>query len=160
MIHFPAPEHNHGSCIAEALRTADTLCATKGARLTPTRRRVLEVVWRGHRPVGAYEILDVLRAEGKNAQPPTVYRALEFLQEQGLIHRIALLNAYTGCGKPGQSHDGQFLICTSCRSLAEITDDAISSAIAHRAKTDGFKIAHTTVEIEGLCPTCQSAPRP
>ena len=93
--------HDHSHCVSDALRAADALCARSGARLTALRRRVLELVWQSHRPLGAYDILGVLSSEdGRRAAPPTVYRALDFLLEHGLIHRLASLNAY----KIGRAH--------------------------------------------------------
>ena len=89
--------HDHRKCVSEAMAVADELCAKRGARMTELRRRVLNLIWDSHAPVGAYAIMDMLKREGRNAMPPTVYRALDFLQEQGLIHRIASLNAFIGC---------------------------------------------------------------
>ena len=91
-------EHDHGRCLSAALIQAQTLCKAHGARLTTTREAVLRLVWQSHKPVGAYHIIEQLSAEqGKQIMPPTVYRALDFLLTQGLIHRIASLNAFVGC---------------------------------------------------------------
>lgn len=133
---------------------AERLCRERGARLTSLRRRVLEVVWGGHKPVGAYDILEVLRGERGVAAPPTVYRALEFLMEQGLIHRVESLNAYVGCSAPGTEHGSRFLICRSCGRAAEIDDTRLDDAIAETAAAAGFTVEHRTVEITGLCPAC------
>ena len=94
---FARPRHDHDHCVANALAAAEQVCATRGLKLTPLRRRVLELVWAGHGPVGAYDLLQAL-AEGdaRAVQPPTVYRALEFLREAGLVHRIDTLNAFIG----------------------------------------------------------------
>src|SRR5215470_19039883 len=97
---FRTERHDHESCVEMALDRAATLCGERGARLTELRRNVLALVWEGHEPVGAYHILDALRRRHPGAAPPTVYRALEFLGEQGLIHRIESLNAYVGCDRP------------------------------------------------------------
>lgn len=156
---FAPPGHDHALCIDDALAAAERQCAAKGARLTEQRRRVLELIWRSHAPVGAYTLLDQLRDAGMRAQPPTVYRALEFLVENGLIHRIESLNAYVGCADPDERHVGQFLICTGCRSAAELDDPGIGTAIAARAKEIGFSVSRATVEIEGLCPNCRAAAR-
>src|SRR5581483_8522848 len=101
---FAPPGHDHALCIDDALAAAERQCAARGARLTEQRRRVLELIWKSHAPVGAYTLLDRLREGGVRAQPPTVYRALEFLVENGLIHRIESLNAYVGCADPDQRH--------------------------------------------------------
>lgn len=147
-----APDHQN--CIDAALANAETLCQQQQQRFTAIRRRVLELVWRQHKPVGAYEVLELLQRQGRTA-PPTVYRALDFLQQMGLVHRIASLNAYVGCACPGQPHDGQFFICESCKSLAELEIPEISAAIAKNATRAGFAPRRQTVEIMGLCPDCR-----
>lgn len=152
---FPAAHHDHGRCIDDAVAAAEQLCARGGRRLTPLRRRILEMVWQEHRPVGAYELLDRLRTEHKSAAPPTVYRALDFLLDNGLIHRIESLNAYVGCGTPEAPHSGQFLICRHCHRIAELDDDAIDAAIRQRAKRLGFRVASQTIEILGDCAECR-----
>jgi Fur family zinc uptake transcriptional regulator len=146
--------HNHQSCIDEALDSAEVLCQRHRQRFTAIRRRVLELVWQQHKPIGAYQLLELLQQTGRTA-PPTVYRALDFLQQLGLVHRIASLNAYVGCAHPGKPHDGQFLICTSCKSLAELDAPMITSAIEQSAAASGFESHRQTVEIMGLCPQCR-----
>lgn len=156
---FNMPDHDHAGCVQEALRAAETLCADRGARLTGLRRRVLELVWENHRPVGAYALLEALSKEQK-AAPPTVYRALDFLQEQGLVHRIALLNAYVGCIRPHKEHTGQFLICGSCRQSAEVSDERVDRAIRETAFVAGFEIRQQSVEMIGICTKCSTAGEP
>lgn len=152
--------HDHTHCIADALTRADALCAERGARLTALRRRVLELVWSSHRPRGAYAILeDLSQQDGKAAAPLTVYRALEFLVEQGLVHRIESLNAYVGCAAPGAVHAGQFLVCDACGDAAEIDDARVGSAIVAAAAERGFRVQRPTVEVRGLCKSCQEKPR-
>lgn len=152
---FPPPGHDHRSCVAAALGAADAVCAGRGVRLTALRRRVLELVWESHEPVGAYILLDALRAEGRRAAPPTVYRALEFLREHGLIHRIAQRNAFVGCSRPGLAHAGHFLICTGCGSVAELDDPAVATAIERSAASLGFAVGRPVVEVLGLCAHCR-----
>ncbi len=152
---FPQPDHDHMRCIADAMTEAGTLCRQRGARLTPLRTRVLEIVWQNHRPLGAYEILAVLAAEGRSAAPPTVYRALEFLLEQGLVHRLSSLNAFVGCSRPGHAGSGQFLICRSCGNAAELNDRAVEHAITRSAASQGFAVHRHSVEISGVCPDCR-----
>ena len=147
--------HDHQRCFEAALAKAAAICERRGARLTVLRRRVLELVWQGHRPVGAYQILDALRDERLGAAPSTVYRALEFLLEHGLVHRIESLNAFVGCSDPGRSHGGQFLICGTCGTTAELNDPRIISAIEDSASDSGFHIEHRTIEVTGLCPGCR-----
>lgn len=154
---FPRRGHDHDHCVAAALSAAETVCAAAGERLTPIRKRVLELVWGSHRPIGAYAILDRLKDDGRSAAPPTVYRALDFLLERGLIHRIESLNAFVGCAHPGESHLVQFLICRSCGMTAELDDRRLGNAIGRSAAEQGFAIQSRVVELSGLCRACQTA---
>lgn len=154
---FRSERHDHDSCIETALDRAAGVCTERGVRLTELRRKVLELVWQGHEPVGAYHVLDALRRRHPGAAPPTVYRALEFLIAQGLIHRIESLNAYVGCSRPEQPHVSQFLICERCSVTAELDDPAITGAVLRRAAGLGFAVARQTVEVRGLCPHCRGA---
>ncbi|SIS13646.1 Fur family transcriptional regulator, zinc uptake regulator [Aquipseudomonas alcaligenes] len=148
--------HDHSRCVASALAEAESLCAKQGTRLTALRKRVLELVWASHKPLGAYDILAVLSEEdGRRAAPPTVYRALDFLLENGLVHRIASLNAFIGCIHPGELHQGQFLICKACHAAIELELPSISEAIASGARAVGFAVENQTVEVVGLCAGCQ-----
>lgn len=154
---FPPSHHDHDDCISAALDAAERVCLAKGLRFTGIRRHVLELVWASHKPIGAYEILDRLNRQGKRTAPPTVYRALEFLIEAELVHRLDSLNAFIGCPDPGSSHVGQFLICRQCRSVAELDDDEISGMVGRKAADHGFTAVRQMVEIEGLCPHCRGA---
>ncbi|ADH87296.1 Fur family transcriptional regulator [Desulfurivibrio alkaliphilus] len=151
---FQHEGHNHQNCQDEALSRADAVCKARGVRLTALRRRVLELVWTSHEPVKAYELLERLRTERANVTPPTVYRALEFLLAQGLVHRLESLNAYLGCGAPQHEHPAQFLICERCQAVAELSDADISATIDRKARELGFRMAQQTIEITGLCPAC------
>lgn len=155
---FANPAHDHDLCIDDALRQADEVCRQQGARLTEQRRRVLELVWQSHRPIGAYEILDRLAdADGRRAAPPTVYRALDFLLEQGLIHRIESRNAFIGCSHPGSNHVVEILLCDHCGRAAEVSDHAVARAVEATAAQLGFTIERHTIEIAGRCGDCQPA---
>ncbi|HEY1720342.1 MAG TPA: Fur family transcriptional regulator [Magnetospirillaceae bacterium] len=154
---FPTLEHDHADCVRTALDQAEEHCERNGARLTAIRRHVLELVWKSHAPVGAYALLDALNAEGHNAAPPTVYRALDFLMEQGLVHRVESLNAYLGCAHPEESHAALLLLCTGCGRAAEFEDDGIDERLRRAASSRGFTVARQTIEVEGLCPACQDA---
>jgi len=145
--------------VQSALRTAEQLCQRRGLRFTPTRRRVLELVWDSHKPIGAYDILGALGRESASAAPPTVYRALDFLIEAGLVHRLDSLNAFVGCPDPANRHAGQFLICTCCRTVSELSDPEIEQLIAGRAAAGGFVAMRQVLEIEGLCNQCRTAPQ-
>lgn len=157
LIPFETRNHDHKRCIRSALDQARAVCRARGLRLTPVRRRVLELIWQRHAPVKAYDILEQLQAERRKAAPPTVYRALTFLLDAGFVHRIESLNAYVGCGDPSEPHGGQFLICRSCQAVAEINDPAITRLLGREAGKLGFQADRQTVEIKGLCPRCRAA---
>lgn len=157
---FTPERHDHRRCVSTALSKADAACIASGRRLTPLRRRVLELVWGSHMPVKAYDLLAILGKERHQAAPPTVYRALDFLQEAGLVHRIASMNAFVGCGEPGVGHAGQFLICAQCGMVAELDEPGLSKTIATCAERLGFAVVRETIEIEGICAECRrSKPR-
>ncbi len=142
------------------MQRAIRLCAGRNVRLTDIRRRVLEDLWRDHRPASAYDILARLNAEGaarghKPLAPPAVYRALEFLMAQGLVHRLATLNAFVGCNTPERPHGAQFLICRACKAVAEVGDDQTSQQIRRVADDAGFALGDQMIEVEGLCPRCR-----
>ncbi|TKA92812.1 Fur family transcriptional regulator [Halopseudomonas bauzanensis] len=163
MNKFVLPEHphcphDHSQCVSDALSAAEQVCERAGARLTALRKRVLELVWQSHRPLGAYDLLETLaREDDRRPAPPTVYRALDFLQEQGLVHRIASLNAFIGCASPEHTHQGHFLICRNCRVAIELDQSLIHPAIAKVAHQMDFSVEAETVEIAGLCSQCREA---
>ncbi|MBT3011187.1 MAG: transcriptional repressor [Candidatus Thiodiazotropha sp. (ex Lucina aurantia)] len=151
---FPTADHDHQHCVERALDEAKNYCRKRGVRLTKLRHRVLELIWANHRPVGAYDLLQQLTLDGHKAAPPTVYRSLDFLLENGLIHRINSLNAFVGCDHPGLDHSAQFFICHRCGQAAELEDTKIESAIADHAKRIGFSIERRSIEITGVCTHC------
>jgi Fur family transcriptional regulator, zinc uptake regulator len=149
--------HDHNHCIEDAIAAAEKLCAAKDLRFTPLRRRVLELVWSSHKPVGAYTLLDQLRNEDLGSAPPTVYRALDFLIEHGLIHRIERMNAFVGCSHPGERHRGFFLICGECGNAEELDSKTVADSIATSAGRYGFAARDMTLEVTGTCAECQRA---
>lgn len=155
LMPFKDSGHEHQHCQHDAMQTAERVCAERGLRLTPLRRQVLQLVWDSHEPVKAYDVLARLQETHANAAPPTVYRALEFLQEQGFVHRIQSMNAYLGCGAASESHDSQFLICRDCGEVAELDDAEISDLLSRKARTLGFHIDNETIEIRGRCASCR-----
>ncbi|MDJ0948029.1 MAG: Fur family transcriptional regulator [Alphaproteobacteria bacterium] len=152
---FPQAGHDHAACIDEALAAAAEVCRLSGARLTELRRQVLLLIWDSHAPVGAYQLLDKLSRDGRTAAPPTIYRALDFLSGQGLIHRIESLNAYVGCRDPRRPHVGQFLICRECGTAAELEDAEIAGTVRARCADADFEMHHLTLEVLGRCPGCR-----
>jgi Fur family zinc uptake transcriptional regulator len=152
---FIQKKHNHSLCVEEALARAEAVCAERNERFTALRRIVLELVWSQHKPIKAYDLLAQLAEHHERPAPPTVYRALDFLREAGLVHKIQSLNAYVGCGQPERAHQGQFLICEGCGTIAELEDENVTSRIDQNAKKVGFKISSGTIEVNGLCRQCQ-----
>lgn len=146
--------HDHRRCIADALDAAERVCAGRGAQLTDLRRRVLELVWQNHQPVGAYQLLAALGRDGHQPAPPTIYRALDFLQAQGLVHRIESRNAFVGCPHPETNHTGQLMICQACGTVTELLDPAIGNAVRRGARAAGFRPDRVTLEVEGTCERC------
>ncbi len=147
-------EHDHKTCVAQGLASADESCVEKGLRLTPVRRKVLELLLREHRALGAYAILDLLRDAGFGSQPPVAYRALDFLAENGFVHKIERLNAFVACAHPGESHSPAFMICRKCDAVAEAHSTPAKGALGDAARAAGFQIEKTVVEAEGICPSC------
>ena len=145
---------------AALLDRAAALCERRGVRLTELRREVLGLILDSAAPVGAYDLLDRLRARRGGGAPPTVYRALEFLQDQGLVHRLERLSAFVGCiDVDGTAHahhaPAQFLICRGCGRVTELEDRALAAALAEAARRVGFAVAGATIEAEGKCAACQ-----
>jgi Fur family transcriptional regulator, zinc uptake regulator len=151
----PASNHDHKHCVEDAVAAAEKLCGEKQLRFTPLRRRVLELVWSSHKPVGAYALLDQLRNEDLGSAPPTVYRALDFLIDNGLIHRIERMNAFVGCSHPGETHRGFFLICGECGNAQELQGDGLAESIASSAGRRGFAAREMTLEVTGTCADCR-----
>ncbi|MDO6562334.1 Fur family transcriptional regulator [Amphritea sp. 1_MG-2023] len=149
--------HDHNHCIKTALEHAHEVCQSNGQRLTKIRELVLNLIWQSHKPLGAYDLLPALAKAGFNSAPPTVYRALDFLQEQGLVHRLASLNSFIGCTHPGQQHHGYFLICSQCGNTAEMQSQELQRSILHCASAAGFSVEQEQIEILGRCPNCQES---
>jgi Fur family transcriptional regulator, zinc uptake regulator len=151
-------DHNHDTCISEALERADRLCAQRSVRLTPLRRRVLEQIWQSHEAIKAYDLLRQLSSADHTVKPPTVYRALDFLLEQGLIHRIESLNGFVGCDRPQKAHQSQLFICRDCGQVSECGDESVRRALDREAARQGFQAEERIVEVRGLCARCQDRP--
>lgn len=146
--------HDHSACAGSVLECADQLVAQEGLRLTPVRRRTLEILLEEHRAMGAYEVLEKLSSEGFGKQPPVAYRALEFLVDCGFVHRIRRLNAFMACAQPNRQHRPAFFICHVCNAVAETSDPEVSAALSQAAQKLGFQISRTNVEVLGTCPNC------
>ena len=147
-------EHDHGACVASGLAAAEAYCADAGLKLTPVRRKVLELLLQEHRALGAYALLDLLKGAGFGSQPPVAYRALDFLTEHGFAHKIERLNAFVACSHPGETHSPAFMICRQCDAVAEALSAPAKGALGQAARTAGFRIEKTVLEAEGVCPDC------
>jgi Fur family zinc uptake transcriptional regulator len=155
MIGFEA--HDHAACRSGGLAAAERYCEANGLRLTPIRRRVLELLLESHKALGAYDLLDRIRDERLGSQPPVIYRALDFLTQHGFAHRLERLNAFIGCAHPdGDAHRPAFLICRDCKLVAEAAAPRHADLTALADET-GFAIERVVLEAEGLCPACQVA---
>jgi len=146
--------------VTGALSSIEAYCETNGLRLTPVRRKVLEILLQEHRALGAYAILDRLKEAGFGSQPPVAYRALDFLSTHGFVHKIQRLNAFVACSHPGESHAPAFMICRECDAVAEAEAPGGSQALGAAAQATGFKIERTVIEAEGICPSCRNGVKP
>lgn len=154
---FPAPDHDHSQCAESAIVRAERICGDRGQKFTPIRRRVLQALLAHHRALGAYEIIEELAKSMPRPAPITIYRALDFLMENGLVHRIESRNAFLACAHHG--HDAAsavaFLICDACGSVGEIPAALLAKSFAEAAKGTGFVPKLSVVEITGTCAHCR-----
>ncbi len=146
--------HSHRKCIKEALGRAEQICSKRKRKLTPIRKKVLELTWNSHKPIKAYDILAQLSSEDFIEKPPTVYRALEFLLENNLIHRIESQNAYIGCNLDHHGLDSKFFICDECNEVEELIEPKINKALTEASEKQGFIPNIVNVEIHGTCAQC------
>lgn len=142
------------STLRKVLARAEILCSERGVRLTEQRKSVLRLLCSAEKPLSAYDLLDKMREEIENPAPPTVYRALDFLQEQGLVHKLESLHAFVGCTHPEHPHSSQFLICASCGEVAEVEDQTITESLKAAGQAIGFCAKHPVVEVLGTCAQC------
>lgn len=157
MTQHAAKLHNHAHDAAAFVRQVEQACRERGLRLTPLRREVLQLLARSDKPVKAYDLLDQLRDVHGNAAPPTVYRALDFLMENGFIHKLESINAYVSCHHPTQSHQVPFLICDVCDDAQEVCDQHVAELIEAQAGTLGFRPQAQVLEVHGVCKRCRKA---
>jgi Fur family zinc uptake transcriptional regulator len=155
---FPAPDHDHDRCSTDAMVVAEAVCAQRGQRLTPIRRKVLSALLGSHKPLGAYEIIDRLAPKGPRPAPITAYRALEFLRENGLVHRIESRNAFIACV---HNHSVGalvvFLICEQCGAVGEASSAEVTATLTSAARAAGFTPKSPVIELTGICTHCREA---
>jgi Fur family zinc uptake transcriptional regulator len=155
---FPAPGHDHGRCASDAIAHAEAVCTARRERLTPIRRQVLGALLERHQPLGAYELIDRLAEDGARPAPITIYRALDFLREQGLVHRIESRNAFIACGHNHDSGDPVvFLICETCGAVGEAASAAVAETIRNASRAAGFAPKTPVIEITGTCAHCKTS---
>lgn len=145
----------NGPALRHALGDAEARCQATQERLTAPRRRVLELLLEADAPRKAYDLIAAFGATGEPAKPPTVYRALEFLERLGFAHRIESLNAYVPCRLDAEGHSAAFMICDCCGAAAEFEPDFTPQLAA--ARMAGYAVRAVTLEARGLCAACQSA---
>jgi Fur family transcriptional regulator, zinc uptake regulator len=150
----PIAGHDHQQCVSNALQTAEHLCVVRGVQLTTIRQQVLTLIWESHKAVKAYELLDRIKPLQSAAKPATIYRALDFLIEQGLIHRVESLNAFVGCRCSGQQHEQLLLICKQCEEVEERSALAVMQTIARELSDARFIVHSKAIEIHGICVNC------
>ena len=148
------PEH-----VAIQLDAAAQICLRHATHLTELRRTVLSLILQAERPLTAYQLLDRLRPTRKGAAPPTIYRTLDFLLDNKLIHKVERLNAFIACTEADHNHAHavQFLICRLCGEVQEIEDHAVSAALDDVARRHRFRPSISIVEVEGNCAACRDA---
>ena len=146
---------DNSPCFKKAIDEIQKYCLEKNLKFTPLRRKVFEFLLRSHKPLGAYEVLDLLRQQGFASTPPIAYRVLDFLVAQGFVHRIQGLNAFVACSHPGSSHSPAFMICRKCEKVAEIgAKDRQINLI--KSSVYDFIVEKTTIEVLGVCISCHS----
>jgi Fur family zinc uptake transcriptional regulator len=155
---FPKPDHDHHRCASDAIAYAESVCGARKERLTTMRRRVLEALLASHQPLGAYELIDRLGLRAARPAPITIYRALDFLREQGLVHRIESRNAFIACVHHHSSGDPVvFLICEKCGAVGEAAAAAVADTIKTASRAAGFTPKTPVIEISGICAHCKAA---
>lgn len=150
--HADAPPSR--AAVADALGAAEARLSAQGERMTAARSRVLELLLAAGEPVKAYDLIAGFGADGQPAKPPTVYRALDFLERQGLAHRIASISAYVACSSGPTAHAAAFLICDCCGATTEVAAP-IADDLDRAAAAAGYAIDRTTVEAHGRCAACR-----
>jgi Fur family zinc uptake transcriptional regulator len=140
--------------LTQVLQRAEDLCQERGVRLTEQRKTVLQLLCESDKPLSAYELLDRMKGLVKNPTPPTVYRALDFLLEQGLVHKLESLHAYISCTHPDHPHASQFLICDDCGEVAEVEDQRLSKSLQAAEQATGFRTKRPVIELLGTCADC------
>lgn len=166
-VHDHSHDHSHvasaahpadaATSIGESLDLADAFCLRQGEKLTPIRRKVLELLLTSGRATKAYTLLDEMRKVHSGSAPPTVYRALDFLLSVGLVHRVESINAFAACHDLTHCHHGMLLVCQRCGAVSEMHEPEIERVLLDKIKRSGYRLSNDAAELKGVCPECQTA---
>lgn len=156
-LRHAAHPHAHTHAPVSFVHAVEAACAAQALKLTPMRRRVLELIAAADKPVKAYDLLDQLRPDVARAAPTQVYRALDFLIEHGFIHKLQSINAFTSCHHPDQRHTVPFFICDRCGAAIELCDSKVASMLVAHAASLGFTAHAQTLEVHGVCAGCRES---
>lgn len=122
--------------------------------LASNHQQVYRALHSARTPMTAYQVLDSVRPHGISS-PPTVYRALNRLVEEGLVHRLETINAYVACADPEHRHAAAiFAICGDCGAIKEMFDEPVLKRLRASAAKRGFKVRDTMIELRGRCSEC------
>ncbi len=148
-------DHDHELCAAQLMARAERACARRNARLNSLRRDVLGAVGESHRAAGAYEIIERLARSGPRPAPISIYRALEFLGDLGLVHRIESRNAFVACNRPPEAGRAVLMVCEDCGTVDEIEAASVFDGLDVLASAQGFETRRAMLELSGCCASCQ-----
>ena len=158
-MNFPAAHHNHDDCTTDLISRAERICERRGSRLTGQRRDILSCVAQSHAAAGAYDIIDRMAERGARPAPITVYRALDFLEAHGLVHKIESRNAFVACSRAHEGRPAALLICEACGIVAELDAPEAFAPIVKAAVAQGFHPSRTVIEMAGTCSECAGGSR-
>ncbi|MGM8898691.1 MULTISPECIES: transcriptional repressor [unclassified Psychrobacter] len=166
--HLHDVQHFSSRDVTERLETAKAQCRLRGVRFTPLRQQIYALILQANKPIGAYDLITELQQMRttasannekeqvrKNVAPPTVYRSLEFLLGEGLIHQLTSINAYVPCCHPRDEHTAAFLICEACQRVQECSSLPVQEMMSFAEQDAGFMVSRSVIEISGRCQSCQ-----
>lgn len=161
--HHHNVHHAHGN-VEQRLADAKAHCLARGARFTPLREEVYSLILSAAKPMGAYDLISALQASRQtdgsdkrtNIAPPTVYRSLEFLLSEGLIHQLSSMNAYVPCCHPRAAHAAAFLICQKCEKVEECSNIPVDDIMNFAANDAKFTVERSVIELKGICRDCNT----
>ena len=157
--HTPSeePDHDHDRCAAELMARAERACVRHNARLTSLRRDVLGAVGESHRAAGAYEIIERMARTGARPAPISIYRALEFLGDLGLVHRIESRNAFVACSRLHEAGRAVLMVCERCGTVDELEAASVFDGLDVLSSAEGFETRRAVIELSGQCAPCKGS---